>query len=194
MLLCCPLACWSTEEQGVGSARVADLFLESLFDTQISLVDLVQPVRLILGLLSGCDVGFHCGFFRGCFGRLVCQFLEDIFVVVACCVVMELIVFRFFSDSLLMPLVLSNGLNCSLATCLSCSMNLMTSLCWYWPASSKVSLIFFSCSMMLVLFLRRALQTALLMALSAWGFWSLLLWFWNRKQIEPVIATWCCYS
>jgi len=57
--------------EGVGSARVADLLLESLFDTQNSLVDLVQPVGLILGLLSGRDVGFHCGFFRGCFGCLV---------------------------------------------------------------------------------------------------------------------------
>jgi hypothetical protein len=30
---------------------------------------------------------------------------------------------------------------------------------------------------------RRALQTASLMALNAWGFWSLLLWFWNRRQL-----------
>ena len=71
----------------VGSARVADLFLESLFDTQNSLLDLVQPVGLILGLLPGRDVGFHCGFFCGCLGRLVFRFLEDIFVVVCmlCC-------------------------------------------------------------------------------------------------------------
>jgi len=64
-----------------------DLFLESLFDTQNSLEDLVQPVGLILGLLSGRDVGFHCGFFRGCFGHLVFRFLEDFFVVVRmlCC-------------------------------------------------------------------------------------------------------------
>jgi len=68
--------------EGVGSARVSDLFLEALFDTQNSLVDLVQSVGLILGLLSGRDVGFHCGFFRGCLGRLVFHFLEDFFVVV----------------------------------------------------------------------------------------------------------------
>ena len=43
---------------------------------------MVQSVGLILGILSGRDVGFHCGFFCGCLGRLVFRFLEDIFVVV----------------------------------------------------------------------------------------------------------------
>ena len=32
------------------------------------------------------------------------------------------------------PFFLSKGLNCSMATCLSCLMNLITSSSWYWPA------------------------------------------------------------
>ena len=56
---------------GVGAARVAELFLEALFDSQIGLVDLVQPVGLILGLLPGRDSGCHCNIFCGCLERLI---------------------------------------------------------------------------------------------------------------------------
>ena len=63
--------------EGIGAARVAELLLEPLFDTKDGLVDLVQPVGLILGLLpAGREVGFRCDLFRGCLVHLVFQFFR----------------------------------------------------------------------------------------------------------------------
>ena len=156
--------------EGIGAARAAELFLETLFDTQDGLVELVQTVGLILCLLPGCDVGFHCNILRGCLLEcLVFQFFEDIFVVVVvlCCDGVDGI--SILVEQFAHAVGLVQGVELFLGYLFELLNELDNVIVLILAHVIGVECDFLSCSTVLILFSRRALHTALLMALGAWG-------------------------